>query len=187
MIIIVRHMKRHLLQKLTWADQAGVWAFTPATFSALLGEVEPRYLNLMMKRLADQGALIRAARGVYMNPHARSMPNDVRGGLIRFLRPREVSYVSLESKLSEAGAKRPANNHRAAHRTGCTKQMSDAPRNSVKRDADRVRPLKSWRQIRLSLIGELGQLELIVLLPLVFTANVIVATVLWFVVGPLLR
>jgi len=104
MIISIELMdRRHLLQSLAWADQAGVWAFTPATFSALLGEVEPRYLNLMMKRLADQGVLIRAARGVYVNPHARSMPNDVRGGLIRFLRPREVSYVSLESKLSEAG------------------------------------------------------------------------------------
>jgi hypothetical protein len=57
----------------------------------------------MMKRLADQGVLIRAARGVYVKLHARSMPNDVGGGLIRFLRPREVSYVSLESKLSEAG------------------------------------------------------------------------------------
>ena len=32
------------------------------------------------------------------------MPSDVREGLIRFLRPREISYVSLESKLSEAGA-----------------------------------------------------------------------------------
>src|SRR6202048_4422777 len=105
MIITMRHMdRRYLLQRLAWADQAGVWAFTPATFSALLGEVEPRYLNLMMKRLADQGVLIRAARGVYVNPHARSMPNDVRGGLIRFLRPRELTYVSLESKLSEAGA-----------------------------------------------------------------------------------
>jgi hypothetical protein len=31
------------------------------------------------------------------------MPADVRGGLIRFLRPREVTYVSLESRLSEAG------------------------------------------------------------------------------------
>jgi hypothetical protein len=31
------------------------------------------------------------------------MPTDVRGGLIRFLRPREISYVSLESRLSEAG------------------------------------------------------------------------------------
>jgi hypothetical protein len=54
--------------------------------------------------------------------------------------------------------------------------MSDPPRNSVKRDADRVR-----------LVGELGQLELTVLLSLVFTANIIVATIAWFVVGSLLR
>ena len=70
---------------------------------ALLGWVEPRYLNLMMKRLTDQGVLIRAARGVYVNPscplHAERCPRR----LIRFLRPREVSYVSLETKLSEAG------------------------------------------------------------------------------------
>ncbi len=85
-------MKRgHLSQKLIEADRNGVWAFTPATFSALFGEIEPRYLRLRMKRLTDQGVLIRAARGVYVNPHARSMPTDVRGGLIRFLRPREIS------------------------------------------------------------------------------------------------
>jgi hypothetical protein len=98
-------MKRRLLmQKLADVDRRGVWAFTPATFSALLGDPEPNYLKLRMKRLADQGVLTRAARGVYVNPHARSMPSDVRAGLIRFLRPREVTYVSLESKLSEAGA-----------------------------------------------------------------------------------
>src|SRR5260370_40243860 len=92
------------MQKLDDMDRRGVWAFIPATFSALLGEPERNYLKLMMKRLADQGVLIRAARGVYVNPHARSIPSDVRGGLIRFLRPRELTYVSLESKLSEAGA-----------------------------------------------------------------------------------
>lgn len=98
-------MRRRLLdQKLGEMDRRGVWAFTPATFSALLGNPEQNYLRLVMKRLADQGVLIRAARGVYVNPHARSMPHDVRGGLIRFLRPREVTYVSLESKLSEVGA-----------------------------------------------------------------------------------
>src|SRR3979411_1826957 len=96
--------RRFLMQKLAEVDRCGGWAFTPATSSALLGEPEPNYLKLRMKRLADQGVLIRAARGVYVNPHARSMPNDVRGGLIRFLRPRELTYVSLESKLSEAGA-----------------------------------------------------------------------------------
>jgi hypothetical protein len=65
--------------------------------------VDQAYLKLMMKRLADQGVLIRAARGVYVNPTARSSPADIRRGLVRFLRPREINYVSLESKLSEAG------------------------------------------------------------------------------------
>jgi hypothetical protein len=95
--------RRDLMEKLAEVDRNGVWAFTPATFSALLGNLDPGYLKLMLKRLADQGVLIRAARGVYVNPYARSAPADVRAGLIRFLRPRELSYVSLESKLSEAG------------------------------------------------------------------------------------
>src|SRR5271155_2252710 len=95
--------RRDLDQKLTDMDRRGVWAFTPATFAAVLGNPRQSYLKLRMKRLADQGVLTRAARGVYVNPRARSMPNDVRLGLIRFLRPRELSYVSLESKLSEAG------------------------------------------------------------------------------------
>jgi hypothetical protein len=98
----MRH--RLLMQRLDEIDRREVWAFTPATFSALLGEPKPNYLKLMMKRLADQATLTRAARGVYVNPRARSMPSDVRGGLIRFLRPREFSYVSLEWRLSEAGA-----------------------------------------------------------------------------------
>jgi hypothetical protein len=93
-------LTRHLLE----ADRASVWAFTPATLGALLGKVEPNYRKLMLKRLTDQGVVTRAARGVYVNPLARSLPADVRRGLLRFLRPREVSYVSLESKLSEAGA-----------------------------------------------------------------------------------
>jgi len=96
--------RRDLIQKRDDMDRRGVWAYPPATFSALLGEPEPNYLKLRMKRLADEGVLIRAARGVYVNPHARSLPSDVRRGLIRFLRPRELSYVSLEWKLSEAGA-----------------------------------------------------------------------------------
>jgi hypothetical protein len=58
--------------------------------------------------------------------------------------------------------------------------MSGARRRSAKRDADRSRPSKSWDQISLPLIGELGQLGLTVLLPLVFTANLIVATIGWF-------
>jgi hypothetical protein len=97
-------MKRSdLNQRLSKADAAGVWAFTPSSFSALMGGIEPAYLKLMTKRLVDQGVLIRAARGIYVNPYALSKPADTRRGLLRFLRPREINYVSLESKLSEAG------------------------------------------------------------------------------------
>jgi hypothetical protein len=95
--------RRELDEKLAKADIAGVWAFTSPSFSMLMGGVDPAYLKLMMKRLSDQGVLIRAARGIYVNPHARSRPTDARRGLLRFLRPREINYVSLESKLSEAG------------------------------------------------------------------------------------
>jgi len=56
------------MEKLAQADIAGVWAFTPPSFSALMGGVEPAYLKLMMKRLSDQGVLIRAARGIYVTP-----------------------------------------------------------------------------------------------------------------------
>jgi hypothetical protein len=97
-------MKRSdLNRKLSKADESGIWAFTPSSFSALMGGIEPAYLKLMTKRLSDQGVLIRAARGVYINPHARSKPPDTRRGLLRFLRPREINYVSLETRLSEAG------------------------------------------------------------------------------------
>lgn len=95
--------RRDLIGRLAQADTAGVWAFTAPSFSTLMGGIDPPYLKLMMKRLSDQGVLVRAARGVYVNPTARSSPADIRRGLVRFLRPREINYVSLESKLSEAG------------------------------------------------------------------------------------
>ena len=91
-------MKRRFNEKLAQADASGVWAFTLPSFSALMGGVDPAYLKLMMKRLSDQGVLIRAARGIYVNPYARSRPADIRRGLLRFLRPREINYVSLESR-----------------------------------------------------------------------------------------
>ena len=103
----MRNVKRRdLIEKLAWADFVGVWAFTPPSFSVLMGGLDPiapNYLKLKMKRLSDQGVLIRATRGIYVNPAARSTPADIRRHLLRFLRPREISYVSLESKLSEAG------------------------------------------------------------------------------------
>jgi hypothetical protein len=55
------------------------------------------------------------------------------------------------------------------------------------RDADGTRPVKSTRRISVLLFGEMHQIKLSVLVPVVFAANVIVATVAWFVVGLLMR
>jgi len=90
-------------EALRLADTDGVWAFTPQTFSALCGGIGPDYLKVLIKRLCDRDVLRRAAKGVYVNPYARCLPEDVRLGLVPLLRPREVSYVSLESRLSEEG------------------------------------------------------------------------------------
>ena len=64
--------RRDLNEKLAQADIAGIWAFTPPSFSTLMGGVDPAYLKLMMKQLSDQGVLIRATKGIYVNPNARS-------------------------------------------------------------------------------------------------------------------
>jgi len=87
------------------ADAAGVWAFTPSSFSALMGGIEPAYLKLMTKRLSDQGVLIRAARGVYVNPHARSRPPDANSEL----NPRGRASRSINSRSAppRPGGTRP--------------------------------------------------------------------------------
>jgi hypothetical protein len=50
-------MKRNdVNRRLSKADASGVWAFTPSSFSALMGGIEPAYLKLMTKRLSDQAS-----------------------------------------------------------------------------------------------------------------------------------
>jgi hypothetical protein len=65
--------------------------------------------------------------------------------------------------------------------------MSGARQHPVKRDANRPRPAKSWHQISLPLIRELGLFQSTVFLVLVLAADVILATIMWFIVGPLMR
>lgn len=90
-------------RRLREADREGVWAFTSETLDALMGGVNRKYFNLALHRLTEAGVLERASRGIYVNPAARSRPDDPRRWIVPYLRPREFSYVSLETVLSEAG------------------------------------------------------------------------------------
>jgi hypothetical protein len=47
--------------------------------------------------------------------------------------------------------------------------------------------MRSIRSISVPLFGEMRQIPLSVLLPFVFAANVVVATVAWYIVGFLMR
>ena len=92
--------QKELRERLAQADAMKIWVFTPSNFSVLFGGVERNYLRVMLHRLVESGALVRAARGVYVNPTAKNLPDDPRESLVPYLRPREFSYVSLESVLS---------------------------------------------------------------------------------------
>ncbi len=98
-------MRYELATELDRVDGLGVWAFTLDGLSALCGGIERGYLRLMAKRACEgrRPLLVRASPGIYVNERARCLPADVRAGLVPYLRPREVSYLSLESVLSEHG------------------------------------------------------------------------------------
>jgi len=92
-------------------DKAGIWAFHLETlrraFTAGDGtKAKASADRALLKALAAHekaGIVLRVARGLYVNPRARSLPADVLSTLVTFLRPWDTNYLSLESALSEAG------------------------------------------------------------------------------------
>jgi predicted transcriptional regulator of viral defense system len=93
---------RQLMDSLDRWDQAGIWIFSSNT----LGLMFPEGKATLRKALATHvraGILEHVARGFYVNPRARSLPNDLLAALVPFFRPWDFNYLSLESALSEAG------------------------------------------------------------------------------------
>lgn len=84
-------------------DQKGIWAFSLTTLRRMFPHDEERALLKALVSHQRAGVITRAAKGLYVNPRARSMPNDVLCTLAAFLRPWDTSYLSLESVLSDAG------------------------------------------------------------------------------------
>ncbi|MCF7696330.1 hypothetical protein KPG66_09560 [Mycetohabitans sp. B2] len=93
---------RELITAMDRWDKAGIWAYSLNTLRLLFPENE----RAMLKALARHeraGLITHVARGLYVNPRARSMPPDALNALVPFLRPWDFNYLSLESALSEAG------------------------------------------------------------------------------------
>jgi len=91
-----------LLQTLDTWDKQGIWAFDTPRLKMLFEE-SPGALQQALLHQTRAGNITRVARGVYVNPRARSMPAEPLLALVSLMRPFEFSYLSLESVLSDAG------------------------------------------------------------------------------------
>ena len=85
-------------------DAKGRYVFTRSVLARLFSDDSAKTFTEGLGRLVKTGTLVRACRGVYVNPHARSFDSRVIERVARALRPGEYNYVSLESALSEYGA-----------------------------------------------------------------------------------
>lgn len=84
-------------------DGQGRHVFTRRELARLFPQDSAKAFAAGLARLVKSGLLVRASRGVYVNPHAHSLDSYVVERIAQALRPGHYSYVSLESMLSEYG------------------------------------------------------------------------------------
>ncbi len=84
-------------------DAQGRCVFTRRQLAKLFPDDAPKTFTEGLNRLIKSGLLVRAARGVFVNPNARSFDSRVIERVATALRPGQYNYLSLESMLSEYG------------------------------------------------------------------------------------
>jgi hypothetical protein len=84
-------------------DKAGKHVFSKHQLHKLFQEDTPKAFDEGLQRLVKDNLLVRACRGIYINPHASSLDGYTIEHIAKALRPGEYNYVSLESILSEYG------------------------------------------------------------------------------------
>jgi len=83
-------------------DRQGFWAFSSTSMKMMFPESDRARAKALAAHQAS-GLVERVARGLYINPRARSLPQDILSALVTWIRPLEFNYISLESALSEMG------------------------------------------------------------------------------------
>lgn len=95
--------KTDLIRKLASLDHLGVYVFVRSDIEKMFPNEAPKALEKSLQRMVRDGFLVRAARGVYVNPSAHCNSGRIIEDVAKALRPGAFSYVSLESILSEYG------------------------------------------------------------------------------------
>ena len=93
-----------LLQRLAELERRGVFVVAKRDVEKLFPEETAKSMEKSLQRMVRDRLLVKAARGVYVNPAAASRnPGWIIEEVAKALRPGELCYVSLESMLSEHG------------------------------------------------------------------------------------
>ena len=93
-----------IIQQLRALDDKGRCVFTIHVLRKFFPKDSAKTFSEGLARMVKVGILIRACRGVYVNPHAKSLHSRLIEEIAIALRPGEYNYISLESMLSEYGA-----------------------------------------------------------------------------------
>ena len=95
--------KIDLIRGLAELDGVGVYVLAKRDIEKLFPKEQEKALEKSLQRMVCDKLLVRAAKGVYVNPAASSKNSRVIEDIARVLRPGCFSYVSLESMLAEYG------------------------------------------------------------------------------------
>lgn len=96
--------KIELIRKLAELDRLGAYVLARRDIEKLFPEESAKAMEKSLQRMTADGLLQRAAKGLYVNPAAKSKNRWVAEEVAKALRPGCLSFVSLESILSEYGA-----------------------------------------------------------------------------------
>ena len=94
---------KELTQKLADLDRWGAHVFARRDIEKMFPEESGKAMDKSLQRMVADGVLLRVAKGFYVNPVARSKNRWIAEEIAKALRPGCMSYVSLESMLSEYG------------------------------------------------------------------------------------
>lgn len=93
-----------LLDRLSELECRGIFVLAKRDLEKLFPEEDDKSMEKSLQRMVKDRLLVKAARGVYVNPAAASRKSgQVIEEVAKTLRPGKLNYVSLESALSEYG------------------------------------------------------------------------------------
>ncbi len=93
-----------LIRRLAELDRRGIHVLARRDIEKLFPEEGDKAMEKSLQRMVSDGLLQRVAKGLYVNPAASSRNRWIAEEIAKALRPGCLSYVSLESILSEYGA-----------------------------------------------------------------------------------